>query len=80
MISKLKKELDEFKDKLDEMEVDRNKARNSQRIVEWKMRRAIATVEGREFVEAVPVNIENKGLTRRESTTEENYNRINKNI
>jgi len=66
-MNELKKELEEFKDKFDEIEVDRNKARNSQRIAEWKMRRAIAAAEGKEFVENVPVNIEEEGdLTRRE--------------
>jgi len=84
MMNALKKELEECKDKVDEMEVDRNKARNSQRIAEWKMRRAIAAAEGKEFIEKVPVRIEEEGdLTRKETidgrNTKENDMRMNAN-
>lgn len=77
-MNNMKKELEEFKDKFDEMEVDRNKARNSQRIAEWKMRKALAATEGREFTEAVPIRIEEEGdLTRKRNSIEDNYNRNN---
>lgn len=78
-MNKLKTELEEFKDKFDEMEVDRNKARNSQRIAEWKKRKALAFVEGKEFVESLLVNIEDEGnLERKDSIIKENCNISNK--
>lgn len=75
IVDKLKNEVDELKDKLDEMEVDRNKAR-SQRIAEWKMRKALVAVGNKDFDEEAPMDIEVTDVTRRRNIPRENETRI----
>lgn len=71
VMNKLKNEVEELKDKLDEMEVDRNKARSSQKIAEWKLRKALAALEKEDFDKDPPSDM----IKEREHEKERNVTR-----